>query len=176
MTWFTQMSLTTRIASIAALIIAGIWSFVEYRASAEQVELASADLAECQRLSADIKQMKSLPTFAALEADSPRRTAERIESAVDQAALPETALVRIQPQSPYRIGNSTYRIWPTRLELKQVTLAQITAFAHALSHADEGLAVRDLRVWYPGREDDKGPEIWSAEITLTQLAFSPKTR
>jgi len=64
-------------------------------------------------------------------------------------------------------------MWPTRIELRQVNLPQVIRFADQVVDESSGLTMRDLRLRSPA-ETPTG-ETWSAEITLTQLTFSPKT-
>ena len=149
------------------------------RMSAEAAALrnAAAEVRECRTLVAQIAELQELPQFAALEADTPQTIRQRIEEATRQARLPAGALVRIEPRSPVRLGDSEYRVWATRLELSNVTLEQITVFSHALLDEERGLTVRDLRLWSLANESTAGTgETWSAEATLTQVTFSPKSR
>lgn len=158
----------------AALLV--LFGYLKMNAEAAAMREASEELRQCQTLVAEIAELQELPQFAALEADTPKTIRERIEQATLAARLPAGALVRIEPRSPVRLGNSQYRVWPTRLELSNVTLQQITTFSHALVDEERGLTVRDLRLWSNISESTAGGrETWSAEATLTQVTFSPKS-
>ncbi len=154
-----------------------IWLQLGYRESRERLREAQRRLAECRRLSNQIRRLESMPTFAAVGADSQSSIARRIERALEDSHLSEEAVLRIQPPAqPYRLGESPYQVYPTRIELKGVTLVQVVDFAYALNDAENGLTVTDLRLWAPRGETPMGRETWSVEVTLTQLAFSPKNR
>ncbi len=157
-------------------ILAGV-AYGRYTASLERLHDARARLAQCRQLADDIRRLDTLPAFAAIDADSQDATARRIERALHAARLPEDAVLRILPPAqPYRLGDSPYQVYATRIELKQVAMRQVVEFALALHDAEQGVTVRDLRLWSPGRRPTGATETWSAEVTLTQLAFSPKTR
>ena len=162
------------IASMAGLALLG---YLRMSANVVAMRAASRDLGECRRLVAEIAGLQELPQFAALEPDSSTMIGQRIEQANKAAQLPAASLIRIQPQPPFRLGNSEYRLWPTRLELNQVTLEQVARFAHGLADEERGLTVRDLRLWTTSSSSNAGmPESWSSEITLTQVTFSPTSR
>jgi hypothetical protein len=169
--------------SHAALLALGlsavlaVWGYIRMNSNAAAMHTASRDLRECRNLVAEIVALRELPPFAALDADSPGTIRQRIDQASQTARLPEGSLVRIQPQPPYQLGNSEYRLWSTRLELSNVTLQELTTFSHALVDEDRGTTVRDLRIWSSSNDSTAGtPEPWSAEITLTQVTFFPTSR
>ena len=129
------------------------------------------------QLAAEIRRLREAPTFAAVGADSQRSIARRIEEALRESGLSEDRVLRIQPPNqPYRLSDSPYQVYPTRIELQNVTLPQLVDFAYALHDASKGLTVTDVRLWPPRSATRAGAERWSVEVTLTQLAFSPKTR
>jgi len=166
-----------KLLALGALVLAALFGYLKMNAAAAAMQTASQDVAACRTLVAEITELQDLPQFAALEADRPQTIRESVEQATKTARLPAASLIRIQPQPPFRLGNSEYRLWPTRLELNAVTLQQVTSFAHALADEQRGLTVRDLRLWTPTSESTAGSgETWSAEITLTQVTFSPKSR
>jgi hypothetical protein len=154
------------------------YGWLAMRASADRARAALAEEPACQRLVAEILSLQRRPRFAGLAAESPHAIAARAEEAVKQAGLPATALIRIEPQSPMRLGDSAYRLRPTRLELRHATLEQVTRFVFHMSREEEGATVRDLRLWAveePGGAGT-GAGFWNAEPVLTQLIFSPIRR
>ena len=162
------------LGSLATLALVG---YLRMNASAAAMRAASHEVRECRKLLADIAALQELPQFAALEADSPQSIRQRIDQATQNARIPEASLVRIEPQPPFRLGDSEYRLWSTRLELSNVNLQQITTFSHALVDEERGLTVRDLRLWSNSSDSTAGSqESWSAEITLTQVTFFPTSR
>jgi len=166
----------TRIALASLASVAVVVTFLEFRDARNRWMAANDDLRECRRLARQIESLQAVPTFAAIQVESPSDLADHIDWAVKTSSLTPSAVVRVQPQPSVRLGNSAYRIFPTRLELKQVTLAQTVQFAELLNVTDQGLTVRDLRIWDNSREASNRDELWWAEITLTQVSFSPKTR
>lgn len=136
---------------------------------------AQAQLRECKKLAQDIQALQQQPGFAALGVDSPRTITTRAEHAGQQAKIPPTALARIEPQSAVRLRDSPYRLRPTRLEIRRVTLEQIVVFTHALIDEAQGTTVRDIRLTAAegNAEGAKEVDLWTAEIVLTQLIYSP---
>jgi hypothetical protein len=166
-----------KLLGLGSLAVLALFGYVRMNVSAAAMRTAAQDAHRCRELLAEITALQELPQFAALEADSPQAFRQRINQATQTARLPQASLLRIQPQPPYRLGNSEYRLWPTRLELSNVTLQQITTFSHDLVDEERGLTVRDLRLWPASSESTAGrQEAWSAEITLTQVTFFPTSR
>ena len=158
-------------------VVAAVQTFFVYMGSRQQVIQAEERAARLAQVVAEIQRLRDVPTFAAVGADSQRSIARRIEEALRETGLSEDRVLRIQPPNqPYRLGDSPYQVYPTRIELQNVTLSQLVDFAYALHDASKGLTVTDLRLWAPRSATGVGAERWSVEVTLTQLAFSPKTR
>ncbi len=175
--WKETLGRSMPLVGIAAAIALCLTVYFRYEESSRQLADASRQLTECRRLAAEIRRLEAMPTFAAVDADSQREIARRIEQALRESQLPEDAVLRIQPPAqPFRLGDTPYQVFATRIELKQVSMRQLVRFAHALSDSQKGLAVRDVRLWTPRRDSEPTAETWSVEVTLTQLAFSPKTR
>lgn len=164
---------------LVALALLASFSYARMRNSRESVRTAQSDVATCRKLSAEIVDLRKLPQFATVETGAAESITERIEAAAARSQLPPVAVLRIQPQPPSRVGDSPYRIRATRVELRAVTLAQLSRFARELVDENHGLTVRDLRLWNPvntGEPQPQTAETWSAEIALTQLTFSPPAR
>jgi len=64
------------------------------------------------------------------------------------------------------------------LDLRGVTLEQIISFTHGMIDEAQGTTIRDLRLTMAGSNDrsQTDVELWSAELVLTQLIFSPLAR
>jgi hypothetical protein len=77
----------------------------------------------------------------------------------------------IAPAAPRRIGESPYLEHPTQLLLRQVTLAQVFSFLHALSDGGSPLEARSIRL-SAAREDPTGTQ-WTVELTLSYKLYSP---
>lgn len=161
----------TLLTGLSLAVSAG-YGFSAMRAAARQVNEAEADLAGCRRMIAEIERMREQPRIASLEVEPPSRIAEQVSAAVDAGGLPPESLIRVEPQAPVRVGRSQYQVRATTVELEDATLEQIVRLAHHLSDAQEGLTVRDLVLSEP-RTSDPSQERWRAEVTLTQMIFSP---
>ncbi|MGB7324936.1 MAG: hypothetical protein WBD31_08685, partial [Rubripirellula sp.] len=92
------------------------------------------------------------------------------------------ALLREQPTDPQRIGRSDFEMRMTTIGLAPSTMVQILKFCDALRDEKSGTMVRDLRLSVPrspenGNQANSGDvEKWDAEMTLTQMIFSPKSK
>ena len=82
-----------------------------------------------------------------------------------------------QPLDPIRIDRSDFEIRATDIELSAATLPQIVAFCDALRDPDTGTTVRDITLTEPrGGANSGKQEKWVAQLVLTQMIFSPKSR
>jgi hypothetical protein len=163
--------------ALVGLILTGcaFASFSVMRSRADRFDRAATSVVRCQELIEKIQRLKIAPKLAALEADSSTGLSERIEAARDSVGIPQSSLIRIEHQPAVRLGRSQYRITPTRVELKDVTLQDLVRMAHSLADETNGLTVRDL-AFSRGNRRDLPVERWEGEFTLTQLVFSPTTR
>ncbi|MFZ5828652.1 MAG: hypothetical protein ACOY3P_01120 [Planctomycetota bacterium] len=168
---------TMNLAGWFVLVLLGIFVWLEAGRQAAAWRRSAATAKECQRLAGEIELLRKRPRLAGLAADSPRAITSRAEEALRLAELPVASLVRIEPQSPVRLGDSAYLLRPTRLELRRVTLEQAIRFAYHMAEEGQGASIRDLRLTAleePGDPANQG--LWNAEAVLTQLIFSPIRR
>lgn len=155
------------------LLLVGL-GFSTLRASQSRFKESQRQVQECEKLVNEIKALQSRPGFAAFDVDSARTITARAEEALSKANLPPTSLIRIEPQPAVRLRDTDYRVRPTRLQLRGVTLKQVVAFAHAMTGEARGTTVRDLRLNASGEVEEF--DAWTAELVLTQLIFSPAGR
>lgn len=160
---------------LIGMVIAGFWLM---QSSRKRLFDAQTQMQECESIVADIKSLQSRRGFAALGIDSPRTITARAEEARAKANLSPTALVRIEPQSAIRLRDSEYRLRPTRLELRRVSLEQVVSFTHAMIDEAQGTTVRDIRLTASDGSGNgaKEVDVWNVEVVLTQLIFSPRAR
>lgn len=160
-----------------ALLVLVAAGYLAMRAAKGRLREAQLQEQVSQKMAKEIKSLLDRPGFAALGVDSPRTITARAEEAMDQAKVEATALHSIEPQEAVRLRDSAYRSRPTRLELRGVTLEQIISFTHGMIDEAQGTTIRDLRLTLSSG-DDGGREIdlWTAELVLTQLIFSPLPR
>ena len=161
----------------AAALVSTAWLDAWAWQASAAYAAARADSDDCRRLADEIAKLRGRPKPAGLEADSPEVIAERVEAASQAAGLPPRALQRVEPQAPARVERTSYRQRITRIALRRVTLAQLAAFCYHLSDDQRGWTVRDLTLTPEADEQGSaGDELWSVEVALTQLIFSPTTR
>lgn len=144
------------------------------RSSEQQMLEARQQFRLCESMVSDIKKLQNRPGFAALGVDSARTITARAEEAVEKASISSISLARIEPQSALRLRDSDYRLRPTRLQLRKVSLKQVLAFTHAMIDETHGTTIRDLRI--TASDEPENSDSWTAELVLTQLIFSPSDR
>ncbi|MGB7325363.1 MAG: hypothetical protein WBD31_10870 [Rubripirellula sp.] len=163
-----------------AILILGVYSvfgLLDARSAADRLAQARGDLDEVKTKISQIDRLKDGPRVAALELQSPAEISNRIEAARQSAGLNQAALLREQPTDPQRIGRSDFEMRMTTIGLAPSTMVQILKFCDALRDEKSGTMVRDLRLSVPRNQGDSGAvEKWDAEMTLTQMIFSPKSK
>lgn len=164
-------------AAIAcALVLAVAWSWVWLSTSRQAAADAAADLSACRDSAARIESLRRRPVVAGTQDVQATDLSRRIEEAAGAAGMPDGGLDRVEPEPGRPVGDSSYRETPTRVRLRDITLAQLFAFLHALAadgQAGPGLRLAALRLSAPGGEETG--DLWSAEATLTYLVYDPKT-
>ena len=143
------------------------------------VELAEAraDLGEVQQMLADIERLKYAPKVAALQLESPAEITNRIALALRAAGLSKSNLLKEEPLDPQRIQRTDFDLRTTTIDLTPTTLPKIIKFCDALRDEETGTIVRDITLTEPQSGENGGnQENWEAELVLTQMIFSPKSR
>jgi len=174
----TQSRSSRRLLTVLALAIPAILAGLAWQAvsaAGQRLETARQDLESSREMVADITRLRRQPRIAALSEESPGEITERVSQAMQQASLPATALLQVQPQPAVRFNRSQYLLRSTQVELREVTLQQIVRFCVSLADASQGMVIRDLNLTEP-RSAGVAEERWNAEITLTQTIFSPTIR
>jgi hypothetical protein len=159
---------------LAGLSLAGGWSLIDYRDAKQQAGQSRVDTDRCIEMSDTIHGHRSAPAIA----DDTERLgsvmSSRIESAATEASLSANQLVRITPNAPVRLGESDYRVKPTHVALKNISMKQCVRFVHTLLAGDPNLRCRSLRLSAP--RHDTVRDRWSAEVSITYLIYDPVTR
>ena len=159
---------------LAGLSLAGGWSLVDYRDAKQQAGQSRADTVRCVEMADTIHGHRSAPAIA----DDTERLgsvmSSRIESAATEASLASSQLVRITPNGPVRLGESDYRVKPTHVALKNVSMKQCVRFVHTLLAGDPNLRCRSLRLSAP--RHDTVRDRWTAEVSITCLIYDPVKR
>jgi hypothetical protein len=156
--------------ALGYLLLWSVGALLAGRAAAHQ---AADDLAACQRMAQKIELLRRRPALAGDRQWQEAETARLIErAALDAGVAPATSLVRISPESPRRLGTSSFREVPTQVVLRGVTLRQLAGLLAAANRADARLQARSIRIVAP-RDEQAEAATWSAEVTLSQFVFSP---
>jgi len=163
-----------------ALLMLGIYAVISLRetlSAQTQLDQTRSDLAELEWRIDDIDRLEQAPRVAALQLESPAQITNRIAAARQAAGLPASSLLKEQPQDPQRIQRSDFEMRSTTIELAPATLPQIIKFCDALRDEATGSVVRDITLSAPQTGEASGDqEKWAAQLILTQMIFSPKSR
>jgi hypothetical protein len=127
----------------------------------------------CQEFSRRIVDLKKLPELVSGSMSSTAQIAQSVEAAMVESAITADKLVRIEPRSATRFEKTPFLEQPSHLELRDVTMEQLVRFLHTLQTQNR-LETRDLRLHSSRTQTiENGPEIWSAELVLTNTIYSP---
>jgi hypothetical protein len=134
---------------------------------------AAGNAKTCQEFSRRIIELKKKPELISGRMSSTAQIAQSVEAAMVQAEIPAEKLVRIEPRSAKRFEKTPFLEQPSHLEFRDVTMEQLIRFLHALSTQNR-LETTDLRLHGPRSvASETGPEIWNAELVLTNTIYSP---
>ncbi len=142
------------------------------------IESASENLLRVQELASAIGKLRRTPTQAALASTPTGEIARKLQLAAEKATIPLAQLSRIDPRPIRRMGDSAYLAQETRVELRNVTLAQLVTWLQEITAQANDLTATGLRLVAPREPNpaSDASETWSVEVTLTQLVFSPQSR
>ena len=193
----TRTGPTRRLWLLAALPLAAVLlaatAFQERQRAASERRSLAESVVETQRLAATLRRLEAASTPSAAAAASPDEISNRVQAAQTAAGIDEVALREVQNPEPTRVGRTDFVQRATRIELREVTLPQVAAFAIALEDDAAGLVARRLRLTTPRSQSATGgvrrstptppdgqavdaDERWNAELTLTQTIRSPTVR
>ncbi|MFK8115060.1 MAG: hypothetical protein AB8B91_22860 [Rubripirellula sp.] len=170
---------------IGMLAVYAAFSVMAARDAQQRLSRAWDNLRETDVKLKEIEQLKNVPRVASLNLESPGDIAKRIDSALKAAGLgPE--LLNQNPDAPQPIQKTDYQLRSTTIDLAACTMPQIVKFCDALHDVETGSVVRDIILTAPpvvesGRQNAStrakrgGQEKWEAQLTLTQMIFSPKS-
>lgn len=168
-----QRNLFAVTASLCIALL--LWSGVRwhnYRAAAQE---AVRDLQHCQRIAAEIEAARTAPQTALLAQQSEQQISGEIDRAAQAAEIPDTDVQRITPQLGRRIDKSPHLLQPVDVTIRQVTMGQLARFLGELGTMESGLQATSIHLSEPRTAPtEKGNEVWSCELVLTYLVFSPE--
>ena len=127
----------------------------------------------CQEYSNRITELKTKPELISGKMSTTAQIAQSVEAAMQEADIPASKLVRVEPRSAIRFEKTPFLQQPSHLELHDVTMEQIVRFLYILS-TKYRLEATDLRLHAPrSTQMESGPEIWNIELVLTNIIYSP---
>ncbi len=175
-----KVATRTRLMVGVAIVVLGIYALMGVRAAriaANRLSQTRIDFAEVTRKLSEIDRLQKTPKVAALHLESPAEISSRISAARQAAGLPQSSLLKEQPSDPVRLDRSDFELRATAIDLSAATLPQIIAFCDALRDEETGTIVRDITLNEPRNGGVGGKqEKWVAQLVLTQMIFSPKSR
>lgn len=162
---------------LALLGVYAILGVVDANSAQQRLDAVREDLGEVREKLRDIERWQQAPKVAALKLESPSEIANRVAEARKSAGLSQSALLREEPTDPQRIPRTDFEIRTTTIELAPTPLPILLRFCEALQDEETGSMVRDIRLSTPNNSAGRaGKEAWGAELTLTQIIFSPTSR
>ncbi len=171
------------VIALGVLAVYAILNVRDARSAYWRLQQARGDLTEIQQKLGQIEQLRRAPRVAALDLETPDEIVNRVAAALESAGLPQSALSDQTSSEPQRVQRSDFKLRSITIKLQPATLPQIVRFCDALRDEDTGTTVRDLTLTEPtGRANAAsrptggsyaGQEKWEAELTLTQMIFSP---
>lgn len=160
------------IVMLSMLSVAAAWSLGDMLEHRDLARRSGEDLETCREMGERIRQLSQGPTIAADREMQGQELGARIDSAASQASLPSGALVSRDGLSARPVRDLPYLRKPTQLQLRGVTLGQLTRFLSHLT-GETGLWVQDLTLRHSNRP---GPmETWDVTTTVTYLIYSPRS-
>jgi hypothetical protein len=169
-----------RLLITLALVVLALYAMLSVRdavSAQSHLDQTRSDLAELASRIEDIERLKQAPTVAALQIESPAEITNRIAAARQAAGLPASSLLKEEPLDPQRVQRSDFELRSTTIDLAPATLPQIIKFCDALRDEETGSLIRDITLTEPQNgAAGGGQEEWGAQLILTQMIFSPKSR
>lgn len=158
---------------IIAVVLTGLVgsSLLWLQRAAAEVQAEDDHLRRARLLQQQIEQLRPRQHVAEAHLLETIEIHQRIEAAAEAAGLQSTALDRIHPEGPRRVGDSNYLEAPVRLRITRVEMRQIITLLHRLADDGSGLLVRQVRLSAPRGEEPAN--VWNVEITLAYLLYQP---
>ena len=92
---------------------------------------AERSLADCRQLARQIRAAQAGPQKAELAQRPVEELSQLVESWTKQVGIEAERLVRVEPHVPRRVGDTDYLEHGAKVELRDVTLLQLTSFPTA---------------------------------------------
>jgi len=155
------------------LAILAFWLYGELERAHRGALVEATNAKESQDYSSRIIDLKKRPELVADRMSTTAQIAQSVEMAMQEAAIPAAKLVRIEPRSAIRFERTSFLLQPSHIELREISMEQLIRFLHILSTRNR-LDATDLRLHAPrGTVTESGPELWNAELVLTNTIYFP---
>ena len=161
----------------AALVGAILWAHLLRGNAYTRFLSESRQLAECELAAKKIVALRNQKQRALLRTKPAEELNRKVDDWVREAGISSKQIVRIQPGQPRRIGDTHYLEQVTELEVLETTLPKLLQFAQIAENKGEGLKLSSFRISPPRSDtrEDGQDEVWTAELALTYIIYSPKS-
>ncbi|NQU23851.1 MAG: hypothetical protein HQ567_21425 [Candidatus Nealsonbacteria bacterium] len=165
------------VVMFVGLTALAVWSYFRLVSGHRVAQVAAENLDRCRRLADQIDGLCETPMQAWLESQAPQeKLTLHVQQAAQTAQIDESSLIRIDPQPGHRVGETDYLSEPTLLQMRSVSLRQLVGFLKEVTAGQAALQVESICLSAPRSvASSEKAETWTAEVTLTQLVFSPKS-
>ena len=168
----TELALNGTIMLMAA---GSAWMLFHCHQRSVIARRAMEELAVCQQLADRIQSLRTSPRQAVLKKQSVQRISLCIQQAAEAAELPDSDILRITPRQGRRVGKSPHVEQPVDVTIRKLTLGQLSRFLEELQAGAGGLQPTSIRLTAPrSKPSETENELWSCELVLTYLVFSPE--
>jgi hypothetical protein len=158
----------------ALLLAIAYWSYGGFAEAARQRDEAVQKLGDIRYQVEQIRRLENQPRRAALEVELPEHLQRRVLEAVSAAGI-QTSPSLSNGSLENLASDQNYQRRSTSISFSQgLTLPQLIQFIQTLQDAESGSRVEGLSI-SPAMDQTSAQELWIAEMTLTQLIFSPKS-
>jgi hypothetical protein len=160
----------------SALSIADGWAGWEWACSQQELAVVRQETSDSAALGQRINSLREAPIKVEETARTGDALARLVESAAQQAGLPNDRIVHVAPAEPRRIGDSPYLEQTTAVELRAVSLRQLTEFSISLGNKEPRITIPTVALRVPPGEANSNTanELWNVQLTLTAHVFAPK--
>lgn len=153
------------LSGLAAVVGGWAWNEAAARTDALSRLTASREVVD------DIRRLRARPAVSAERADTSGDLSQSLDMALRLTEVRPTALARVEPQLPQRLGETDYRAQTVDLQLSNVRLQHAVEFAQQLESAASAWTVRRVQLTPAASAD--AAELWSIQLTLTKLIYDP---
>lgn len=124
----------------------------------------SAQIADLQKTQELALELAALPKSGNAE---PGELASAIRSLLEQAGVADVSDRTIRSNGPTAVPSTTLSLTQVRVSLTQVALPQLIRFLQLRETEHSDVFVSEVKLNLPKVDQQKTPEQWAAEVTLT---------